>query len=481
MTRVSYFKDCQLIACLDAIEEGLMISDVSGKILCFNAAYRRLTKLGEHLKSGDLIGKFWENGFIESEPTCLEAARKRQKVIRQHAQDSNGVFIVSQSEPILSKDQQTVDYIVTEVRDVTAFFEIRDDIENVRLAMERLARYKDPLDHYGPGIVAASPKMQKILDTAIQIAKFDISVILTGESGAGKDVVARFIHQRSRRCDGPLIAVNCAAIPEALLETELFGYGEGTFTGQLKKGKKGLFEAARGGTLFLDEIGDMPMNLQAKLLRVLESGVFSPVGSRATVETDVRIIVATNRNLRRNIKKGIFREDLYFRLAGIELAIPPLRERPEDILPLAMLFMDQFNEKYHLRKSVSPVALKRLQAYDWPGNVRELRNTIEKMMVISAGDQIVVPPDLGRGERESAEALSPQGGKSLMNPEMAIPLPASFDSLRQYMDSVEKSLLLKVCRQYRTTREMAGILKIDHSTVIRKLKKHGISAPKRGV
>ncbi len=471
-SRTTKITDACLIACLDAMQEGWMVSSEHGKILYFNEAYRRLTKLGDRLFPGDNIRRFQKSGFIESEPTCLEAVRKRTKVIRQHAQDSNGVFIISHSEPIFDT-HKSIAYVVTEVHDVTEFFEIRDDIENIRRSLERLATQKDALDHYGPGIVAVSLEMQRILDLAIKIAKFDISVVLTGESGAGKDVAARFIHEHSARKNGPFIAVNCAAIPDTLLETELFGYAEGTFTGQVKKGKRGLFEMARGGTLFLDEIGDMPLNLQAKLLRVLETGTFAPVGSHELIEADVRIVSATNRNLKRMIQNEQFREDLFFRLAVIQLEVPPLRKRKEDIIPLVMLFIDQFNQKYHLHKSITPVMLQKLQDRAWPGNVRELRNTIERMMVVS-GDAFLEwpygfeaePPEAATAQKSPSEY---RGGEVLEPP---------LEPLKQHVAALEKAYIEKAYHKLGTTRKAARALGIDHSTIIRKMKKYGIAATK---
>ncbi|HEY3276901.1 MAG TPA: sigma-54 dependent transcriptional regulator [Syntrophorhabdaceae bacterium] len=258
------------------------------------------------------------------------------------------------------------------------FFEIQKAIENTRLSTE-IERLKGLLKIKTDfaGIIARSDKMRQVLEAIGRIAKMDATVLLLGESGTGKDLIATTIHLASERKDKPFVAINCAALPEALLESNLFGHEKGAFSGAIKEAK-GLFQQAHGGTIFLDEIGDMPLSIQAKILRVIEERRFRPVGSERLVEVDVRIVTATNKNLEEEVKKGTFREDLYYRIHVIPIVLPPLRDRKEDIPPL----VERFIEKTRVQmkkdiKGLTPQAMQKLMFHDWPGNVRELENIIE--------------------------------------------------------------------------------------------------------
>ncbi|RME64646.1 MAG: sigma-54-dependent Fis family transcriptional regulator [Nitrospirae bacterium] len=234
--------------------------------------------------------------------------------------------------------------------------------------------------------VTENPRMKEILQIALSISDTDATVLITGESGTGKEMLARFIHRHSPRASKPFVAVNCAAIPENLLESELFGYEKGAFTGALTR-RLGKFEQAQGGTLVLDEIGDMPLQLQVKLLRVLQEKEIEPLGGNGAVKLDVRIIATTNRTLEEEVKEGRFREDLYWRLNVIVLEIPPLRERPEDIEPLSRYFLSKYATQYRKPLSdISPEAVQKLKAFHWPGNVRQLENTIQRAVLLSRSE-----------------------------------------------------------------------------------------------
>ena len=277
-----------------------------------------------------------------------------------------------------------------------------------------------------PHVVAKSPLMQAVFHDASRVAPSESRVLITGESGVGKEVLADVIHAWSARVTGPLVKVNCAAIPETLLESELFGHEKGSFTGAVAQ-RIGRFEQAHGGTIFLDEIADMSAPLQAKLLRVTQDGLFTRVGSNKELQTNARILAATNHNLEEAVKTGKFREDLFYRLNVVELNIPPLRERPEDILPLASAFIDEFTKgKARFSSSVTTC----LTRYLWPGNVRELRNAMERAALLSLGE-VILPEHLPARVRTAAEpANAPVAGEAEQLGE--IERQAIFQALRKH-------------------------------------------------
>jgi two-component system response regulator FlrC len=268
----------------------------------------------------------------------------------------------------------------------------------------------------GGQLIAESPAIQTILSRCTRVASTDATVLLTGESGVGKDVFAREVHKRSPRAANPYVAINCAAIPETLLESILFGYERGAFTGAVKQ-QEGKFEQANGGTIFLDEIGEMPLELQAKLLRVLQDKVVERIGANKSVEIDLRIIAATNRDLPARVAAGQFREDLYYRLAVFPIAIPPLRERVEDLLPLARYFVTKYGVTMgHAKASLSQAAAERIVGYGWPGNVRELENAIQRALLLSDSG-VIGPAELELGEIGAASM--PAGAPAAVVPGVA--------------------------------------------------------------
>jgi two-component system response regulator GlrR len=279
-------------------------------------------------------------------------------------------------------------------------------LENRRLASE-VNRLKELLaEHHDFGnIVARSEQMRRVLEAVSRIADNDSTVYIHGESGTGKEVIARAIHLASGRREGPFVAINCAALPETLLESELFGHEKGAFTGAIRA-SKGLFAQAHGGTILLDEIGDMPLAIQAKFLRVLQERQFYPVGGERPVEVDVRVIVATNKNLEELVRQSLFREDLYYRIHVIPITLPPLRERTEDIPLLADCFLKKFSGQMKKGvKGITPAALRRLMLHDWPGNVRELENTIEYAVAMTGQD--LITEDLILPTKNGAEPPEP--------------------------------------------------------------------------
>ncbi len=265
-------------------------------------------------------------------------------------------------------------------------------------------------------IITVSDRMHEVIKTALKVSKSRVTVLLRGESGTGKELIAKAIHYESPRANGPFIAVNCAAIPENLLEAELFGYERGAFTGAVTK-KPGKFELANKGTLFLDEIGEMSPSLQAKVLRVIQEHTFERLGGIRSIKADVRLIAATNRDLEDMVKKGFFREDLYWRLNVIPIFLPPLRERKEDIPVLIDHFLKRFNMEYERQISISPQAMVRLTEYSWPGNVRELENTIERLIVLAEGE-VITPEDLPVHIRSGVQRFSNRSEGSSLEEEI---------------------------------------------------------------
>jgi len=280
-------------------------------------------------------------------------------------------------------------YLTKPVDHRDLLLQIERGLEKTRLTSE-IKRLHVLLDerYDFPNIVARSDRMQEVLALVARIAKTESTVFIQGESGTGKELIAKAIHHASPRKEGPFVAINCAALPETLLESELFGYEKGAFTGAVQS-KKGLFTQAHGGVFFLDEIGDMPLSTQAKLLRVLQERQFYPVGGEKPIDVDVRLIVATNKDLEAQVKEGLFRDDLFYRIHVIPVYLPPLRERKEDIPPLVKHFVKKFS--LQMKKEVedlTPGALQKLMLYDWPGNVRELENTMEFAVAMTQHDVI---------------------------------------------------------------------------------------------
>ncbi|WP_254506862.1 sigma-54-dependent transcriptional regulator [Anatilimnocola floriformis] len=337
-------------------------------------------------------------------------------------------------------------------------------VESVRLKQQNTELQGRLDEKFGfEGIIYASDKMKQVIDRLKRIAPTDASVLITGESGTGKEVIAQALHQNSPRKGKRIVALNCAAVAENLVESELFGHVKGAYTDAVAD-RQGAFEYANGGTLFLDEIGDMPLPTQIKLLRVLEDGLITRVGDNKTTKVNVRMVSATNRSLEDAIKAGTFRNDLYFRLKVVTIHLPPLRERREDIVPLTDHFRRQFARRHHKTiKSVSPAATKRLYAYDWPGNVRQLRNAIDAMVVLDQDGILDVddlPPELMDESFTPAATANIAGGGPL-------------ELVGKTMDDIERWAIEQTLTLTSGNREEAArILDIGARTLYRKLEKY---------
>ena len=322
-----------------------------------------------------------------------------------------------------------------------------------------LPKKKDDACSINEMLNARSKSMAKSAIDIEKAAKYDCSVILIGESGNGKEVAANLIYKMSSRINGPFVKVNCAAIPKELMESEFFGYERGAFTGAKESGKEGYFEIANGGILLLDEVAEMPLELQAKLLRVIQEGEFYPVGAKKPVRVDVRMLASTNRNLAQMVKDGEFREDLYYRLAVLTIKIPPLRERREDIIPLANLFLEKYNEKYGTSKSFTEEAEICLLEHMWPGNIRELDNTVHRLIIHSNDEQIASRDVL----REYNYLTHEYGGVS-----------GESKSFSDTVDDFEKNIIAEALKKYGSTYKAADALQMSQSQLMRKKKKYNL-------
>jgi two-component system nitrogen regulation response regulator GlnG len=357
---------------------------------------------------------------------------------------------------------------------------LKKAIEVRRLSQEVTALRAEVREKYEGGLVGNTAAMQEIYKTIGRVAESDATVLIHGESGTGKELVARAIHYHSRRAGRPFVAVNSAAIPSELLESELFGHEKGAFTGAIGR-KIGKFEAAAGGTLFLDEIGDMDLPLQGKLLRVLQEREFERVGGTEPIRSDVRVLAATHRNLDKAVREKRFREDLYYRLNVIQINIPPLRKRKDDIVPLADFFMQKYQAGETRKKLLTPETLKILRAYDWPGNVRELENAIQRAVTLSQGDKIfpdALPPQIfkpGQGAHLSFENFLEEKLADLVERMGGLDRG---DIYSMVLQRVEKPLITLVLKKTEGNQvRAASLLGINRNTLRKKIKELGIKGP----
>lgn len=327
---------------------------------------------------------------------------------------------------------------------------------------EELEYYREEFQNQNrvDNIIGSDTKFREIVKECLKVAKTDIPVLLTGETGTGKEVMAKALHTNSLRYDKPFVSINCAAIPFELLESELFGYMDGAFTGAKRGGKKGKFQLANGGTIFLDEIGDMPSSMQAKLLRVLQEKEIEPLGSEKSIPLDIRVVAATRQDLEAKMKDGSFREDLYYRLSVFNIHIPPLRERGGDSLELAEFFLDELNHKYKTYKTFSKAVKAYFLKYQWPGNVREVNNVVQSAYAIST---------------ENIIDINDIPARMLQQEKPAINLDKNKKSLGQMVDDYEKEVILELLKKHKgNCLEAAKEAGIHKSNFYRKLQKYGI-------
>lgn len=384
--------------------DGLLIADGESKILYINPSIERVMGIKYPESIGRTTKEMTEEGITDSSATLkvIESGKKETVLINT----INGKLALSTGVPSYDNTGK-IHRVYCNVRDITDLNQLKQKYQKTQaLASKYLAELNQLKQNNNMEIIAQSKKMRKVIDLAYRVAYVDSTVLLLGESGVGKDLIAKIIHKASPRNEsGLFLKINCGAIPENLLESELFGYETGAFTGANKEGKAGYFEFVHKGTLFLDEIGDLPKNLQVKLLSVIQDQKVTRVGGIKPKEIDVRILAATNKNLEEMVKKGLFREDLFYRLNVLPITIPPLRERKEDILLIIQHYTDYFNKKYNLNVKFSKTAIEILSKYDWPGNVRELANLVERLIIIDQ-ETVITPEHIPPKYHQACEPIT---------------------------------------------------------------------------
>ncbi len=456
----SVYKDLveEFNAILDSSDDGIHITDGQGITLRFNKSCERI----DGVRADYVIGKNMEELVREgiySESVALAVIRDKKQI--SMLQKVNGKEVVGTGTPVFKNGE--LYRIVINSRDITELNTLKRKLKESKLINKE---YQNELQLLSSkekaascNIIYNSDKMERIIDLTLRVAKVDSTVLIEGESGVGKGILSYFLHRNSLRCNKPFIKINCGAIPENLLESELFGYEKGSFTGANKEGKIGLVQLADEGTLFLDEIGELPLNLQVKLLNVIQNKEISRVGGNSVIPVDIRIIAATNRDLLDMVKKYKFREDLYYRLNVIPITLPSLRERKEDLPPLINHFLNTFNEKYNYNKTISPDAMKLLLSYNWPGNIREVENLIERLLVTSNNDMI---------DKYDISGLP------MFNMADNIDFDYKNKNYKAMADEFDRKLLVEVMKNCKSTAEMSEILDLDPSTIRKKFKRLNI-------
>jgi PAS domain S-box-containing protein len=432
--------------------DGIYVVDKDGQTLFVNSAYEEITGFRREELIGQHMADLTRKGYVDQSVSLLVLKEKKRISILQKIGEKKDIVVTGN--PVLD-ESNNIQMVVTSVRDITYLNEVTNELKKAKSFYEMSQnRYTLSMDGSHENVIFQSRQMNDLIDKVKQVAPFPTSLLLSGPSGSGKEVIADLIHHESDRKDKPFIKVNCGAIPEQLLESELFGYEKGAFTGARQDGKVGLLQLADKGTVLLDEVGELPLSLQVKLLRVLQEKQIQRLGGSKVKQLDIRVISATNQNLKQLVEQGKFREDLYYRLQVVELNIPPLRDRPEDIDILLDHFFSYFCRLYNIKKHLSSETKQMLQRYHWPGNVRELKNLVESMIVSVPAltiESIDLPPHISRQH------------------------PQSSHTLKQQVEQFEKKVIMEALQTKPSIRKAAEFLGVDHSTLVKKIKKWNLA------
>lgn len=437
---------------LDSSYDGIYITDGNAITIRVNKAYERITGIKPETILGKSINVLVEQGIISQACTMLVLESKQVTTIQQEL--ASGKVILVTGTPIFDENNE-IEMVVNNVRDITELMELREALKEKELKMDlyntELERLRKRMNKT-PEAFSRNVKMKILMESASRAARHDTTILISGETGVGKEVMASYIHRHSDRRNEKLVKVNCSAIPESLMESEFFGYEKGAFTGANINGKIGLFEEADGGTIFLDEIGELPINLQSKMLRVLQEQEIQRVGGVEPIKINVRIIAATNQDLMQMTEEGLFRKDLFYRLNIIPLHVLALRDRIEDLIPLANDFLDKLNLLYGENKKFTKEVYEAFGKYKWPGNIRELRNVIERVFVMTEG-QLIQEKDLPIEFKNHSNNSLVIGGEL---------------KLKEAVSKLEYAMIQEAFEKYGNVRDAAQSLGIDASTFVRK-------------
>jgi len=434
--------------------DGFWITDGQGYTIMVNSAYERISGAKAEDLEGRHMKELEEEGFC-SESVTLKVLEQKEPVTLIHELYSGKQVLVT-GNPVFD-DHGNITKVVTNARDISELIELKEKLEKTQALTHHYEKQMSEIQRKcgEHEIIAKSHEMITLMNQAARLAEFDSTVLITGETGVGKEVIARFIQKNGNRKDKPFVKVDCGAIPENLLESELFGHEAGAFTGALNTGKPGKFEVADGGTILLDEIGELPKDLQVKILRAIQDFEVTRVGGVTQRKLDVQVIACTNRNLEEMVAKGEFREDLYYRLSVVPLHIPPLRERKDDIPFLIRHFVRHYNKRYDVNKGFSGSAMEGIVSYSWPGNVREVENLIERLIIMTPHNTV---------EYSDLPAQLKRKGEKNLN-EMSMP---------EAVSTLEKRMLREAAEELDSTREIAQKLGVSQSTVVRKMNRYGL-------
>ena len=463
-----------LTTILENIDISIFVLDAEGNYLYVNDEYCNMLNRSRESYNNMSIPKFKNQGYLTKSVWEMVVEKKAPIVTIVTVNDikySSTYHFLTTAKPTFNSDG-SIKYIFFMQEPIEKTSKrIQLGLLNQHTITDYIANHKvQQLD-----IIAESPQMKQLLEMLTLVSKTDASILISGPSGVGKEVLTKYVHRTSLRAKGPFVALNCAAINENLMESELFGYERGAFSGASSYGKEGLIETANGGTLFLDEINSMPLGLQAKLLRVIETKQVIRLGSVVPKEIDFRLICATNENLQSLINEKLFREDLFYRINVVSVYIPPLCQRKEDIIPLSLFYLQYFCKKYCCIKAFHENLLNDMITYEWPGNVRELRNFIERLIITSPDTELVISAFtqklLVQNDVKIIDTNSQENLSSIVD------MPIQYDEtfkLSSYMDECEKKLLLSLLIEYKSPSKVAKILKINLSNVYRKIKKYNL-------
>lgn len=441
----------ELSTLIESSADGLVISDHNGILLEMNHAYEAMVGVKAEDFLGFPVEKLVTEGYLHN---VVIQQVLRTKRVATAIQEISGREILFTGTPVFDSENNLI-RVIANIRDLSELNSLSRQLhatqETAKIYHNELTRLK--VKSLKSKVITNSVQMFKVLDIALRVAPMDATVLILGESGVGKEVIAQLIYDFSKRVGKPFIKINCAALPPSLIESELFGYEEGAFTGARRAGSPGVFEMASGGTLLLDEIGDLGLALQAKLLRLLQEREVTRIGGKKPIPIDVRLIASTNQDLEKMVNANRFRKDLFYRLNVVRIVVPPLRSRPADIPLLANHFLDYFAKKYNVTRRISPDLMKAFVEYNWPGNVRELENIIERLVILSPEESLDI--SLFNINREDQTTVS------------------TFGTLKVALQETEKRLIIQTYNLLGSTRKAADALGINQSTVVRKLQQYG--------